>query len=101
MIDMHPADHDPLPVRNTALFHNEINRIGSESGCPHEEMVDQFARFSLPGRDPSMPIEDRERYPVHIPGTNIYVGDIETRITDGGLTIENRTKAGHIFSMAS
>lgn len=69
----------------------------AEFRCSREEMVDQFARFSLPGRDPSMPIEDRERYPVHIPGTNIYVGDIETRITDGGLTIGNRTKAGHIF----
>ncbi len=66
-------------------------------GCAHEEMVDQLARYSLPGRDPSMPIEDEGRYPVHIPGTNLYVGDVDTRMENNGLTIENRTKEGHIF----
>src|ERR1043166_9363756 len=70
---------------------------GAELRCSREEMADQLARFSLPGRDPSLPIEDEGTYPVHIPGTNIYAGDVETRITDGGLTIENRTKEGHIF----
>ena len=54
--------------------------------------------MDLPGRDPSLPVLQGQRtYPVHIPGTDIYVGDLKTRITDGGLTIENRTREGHIF----
>jgi hypothetical protein len=56
----------------------------AELTCPHEEMMDQFARFSLPGRDPSLPIEDGGTYPVYIPGADDYVGDIRTRIDDGG-----------------
>ncbi|TMI99418.1 MAG: hypothetical protein E6G97_22770 [Alphaproteobacteria bacterium] len=66
-------------------------------GCSREEMVDQFARFSLPGADPSMLIEDGATYRVHIPGTDRYVGDIRTRVENDGLTIENRTVPGHIF----
>jgi len=65
--------------------------------CPREEMVDQFARYSLPGGDPSMPVEDGKTYRIYIPGTDIHVGDIQTRIDADGLTIENRTKEGHIF----
>jgi hypothetical protein len=34
---------------------------------------------------------------VQIPATNVYVGDVWTRITNDGLTIENRTMPGHIF----
>jgi hypothetical protein len=70
---------------------------GAELRCSREEMADQFARFSLPGRDPSMPIKDEGIYPVHIPDTNVHVGDVRTRITDDGMTIENRTEEGHIF----
>ena len=44
-----------------------------------------------------MPVRDEGTYPVHIPGTDIYVGDVRTRITEDGLTIENRTREGHIF----
>jgi hypothetical protein len=69
----------------------------AEFRCSREEMTDQFARFSLPGRDPSMPIEDGGTYPVYIPGTDRHVGDVRTKITNDGLTIENRTKEGHIF----
>lgn len=65
--------------------------------CPREEMVDQFARFSLPGGDPSMPIENGKTYRVYIPGADRYVGDIQTRIEDDGLTIESRTKEDHLF----
>ena len=65
--------------------------------CPHEEMVDQLARFSLPGGDPSMPIENGKTYRIHIPGADRYVGDVRTRIEDDGLTIESRTVEGHMF----
>jgi hypothetical protein len=46
------------------------------SACSRDEMVDQFARFSLPGRDPSMPIEHGKTYRVYIPDTDRYVGDV-------------------------
>jgi hypothetical protein len=71
---------------------------GAELQCTREEMTDQLARFSLPGREPFLTVlQDQRMYPVHIPGTDIYVGDVKTRIIDGGLTIENRTEQGHIF----
>jgi len=72
------------------------NAVGTAASS-REEMADQLARYSLPGRDPSMPIEDGQTYPVHVPGATQYVGDVETRIEDDGLTIQNRTKQGHIF----
>jgi len=68
-----------------------------ETRCPREEVTDQFARFSLPGGDPSMPVVDGGRYPVYIPGTDKYVGEVETTITEDGLAIANRTLPGHIF----
>ena len=36
----------------------------------------------LPGRDPSMPIEDGGTYPVYIPGTDRHVGDVQMKIKD-------------------
>jgi hypothetical protein len=68
-----------------------------ELRCSHEEIADQLARFSLPGGDPSRPVADGNEYPVYLPGTDLYAGDIRVAISDEGLTITNRTLPGHIF----
>jgi hypothetical protein len=69
----------------------------AEQGCSREEVADQLARFSIPGRDPSVPVEDRTTNKVYLPETRRHVGDVETEITDGGLTITNLTVPGHLF----
>ncbi len=51
----------------------------------------------MPGNDPSIPVENLKFYKVFVPGTDLYVGDIQTLISDDGLTIINRTQPGHIF----
>jgi len=60
----------------------------------HRQQTSSLPTAVLQG---SKVVEDEGRYRVHIPGTGRYVGDVETRITDDGRTIENRTKEGHIF----
>ena len=68
-----------------------------EERCSAEEMGDYGSKHSLPGRDPSQPIENNKDYVVRIPGTDILVGHVHTTISQDGLTIQNVTQIDHIF----
>jgi hypothetical protein len=78
-------------------YHGENLVCRADLRCSADEIADHLARFSVPGRYPSIPVMSDTIYKVFIPGTDIYVGDIRTTITDDGLTIINRTQPGHIF----
>jgi hypothetical protein len=69
----------------------------AELQCSREEIADQLARFSIPGRNPSIPVADESNNKVYFPGTHHHVGNVETTIADGGLTITNRTDPGHLL----
>jgi hypothetical protein len=74
------------------------NVVSSSSlNVSREEMADQLARYSVPGRDPARPVEDGKDYPVYDPETGLYAGRVETTVSADGLTITNRTRPGHIF----
>jgi hypothetical protein len=63
--------------------------------CSREEIADQLARFSVPGQDPAKPVQQDSRNRVYADQT--YVGDVQTTITDNGLTVTNRTREGHLL----
>jgi hypothetical protein len=67
----------------------------AELRCSREEMADQLARFSVPGRDPANPAEDFDISLVEDPTTSMPVGWVKTRISDDGLTIINQTTRVH------
>ncbi|RTL49756.1 MAG: hypothetical protein EKK40_15580 [Bradyrhizobiaceae bacterium] len=78
-------------------YSNESLVCPADLFCSSQEMADQLARFSVPGRSASMPVDNNAVYNVFIPSTDIYVGNIQTKVSGDGLTITNRTQPGHIF----
>ena len=70
----------------------------AELACSAQEIADQGARFSVPGRDPSRPVENQERYAVRDPWAGIPGGYVRTSVSRDGLTIINRTELWwHVF----
>lgn len=69
----------------------------AEPRCTPEEIADQMSRFSLPGRSPAEPIQSLKTYRVHDPETGMFVGHVQSVISDDGLTVQNITRPGHIF----
>jgi hypothetical protein len=69
----------------------------ANQNCSAEEIADHLARFAVPGQNPAIPAENNKTYPVYDPITGVYVGDVNTKISDDGLTIQNKTKENHIF----
>jgi hypothetical protein len=63
--------------------------------CSREEIADNLARFSVPGRDPSNPVKDSDISLVLDPRTGVPGGWIITKIEDDGLTVINRTTILH------
>jgi len=70
---------------------------GAELACSQAEMVDQLSRFSVPGRDPSMPAEHDHEYFVTDPRNGLPGGFVTTQIKDDGLTIINTTGPLHMM----
>jgi hypothetical protein len=60
-------------------------------------MADQLARFSVPGRDPSDPVRDRDSSVVYGPNSGVPAGWVRTTVSEDGLTVVNRTSPAHIF----
>jgi len=69
----------------------------AEQHCSREEIADQLARFSVPGRDPVNPVSDGETSFVRDPRSGLPAGYVTTTIENDGLTVRNRTLPGHIF----
>jgi hypothetical protein len=67
----------------------------AELRCSREEIADQLARFSVPGRDPSNPVQSLETSLVEDPRTGLPGGWVTTTIDDDGLSITNRTTPVH------
>lgn len=68
--------------------------------CTAEEIADYLARYSVPGSDPSVPVENREFYPVYEPRPwlpRFNPGDVQVFISADGLTVVNRAAKGHWF----
>lgn len=68
---------------------------GADLSCSREEIADQLARFSVPGRDPSKPVVDLERSFIVDPRTGAPVGWVDTDVENNGLRIVNRTTILH------
>jgi hypothetical protein len=69
----------------------------AELTCSAEEFADQLARFSVPGRDASIPVEDGKTYFVVDPKTGFPAGWVTTTISEDGLRVVNRTLPFHLF----
>jgi len=69
----------------------------AELMCSREEMADQLARFSVPGRDPANPVQHLDTSLVREPRTGIPGGWVRTRIEDDGLTIISQTTPAHVL----
>jgi hypothetical protein len=69
----------------------------AELRCSREEIADQLARFSIPGRDPSSPVVHGDGSFVFDPRTGLPGGLVTTRIEDSGLKIINQTSPAHLF----
>jgi hypothetical protein len=69
----------------------------AELACSPQEIADQGARFTIPGRNPSRPVVDDERYVVRDPLLGIPAGLVTTSVSKDGLTITNRTTIWHVF----
>lgn len=65
--------------------------------CSKEEIADQLARYSVPGHDPSKPVESGKSYAVYDPQTGLPGGLVTTTISEDGLTITNTTLPLHVF----
>ncbi|CCU72335.1 RHS repeat-associated core domain-containing protein [Thalassolituus oleivorans] len=65
--------------------------------CTQKEMVDQFARFAVPGQDPSKPVSDGSTYWVFDPRNGIPAGKVLTTVSDNGMSIINTTLSLHVL----
>jgi hypothetical protein len=79
------------------------NHAGPNQICPAKlncnaaEIAYYLSRASVPGQDPSLPVENGERYFVFDPRNGLPAGYVRSRVSPDGLTIVNRTLPGHIF----
>lgn len=64
--------------------------------CAQPEIADQLARAAVPGQNPELPVTSGGFTDVYIPH-GPYVGQVRNQISNGGLTITNKTVAPHIF----
>jgi hypothetical protein len=69
----------------------------AEERCTAQEIADQLSRFAVPGQNPAIPSRNGTTNPVYDPITGIYAGDVETEISQDGLTVRNTTKENHIL----
>ncbi len=80
----------------------------AELHCTIEEMIDYLSRFAFPGQYPSNPVRNTDINPVGLgplslgpielgPYSMGPLGEIQTFISNGGLTVKNVTQPGHIF----
>jgi hypothetical protein len=76
--------------------------------CSEEEIIDYLSRFAYPGQYPFNPVQNTDIHPVGLgpfslgslnlgPYSMGALGQIQTFVSNGGLTIKNVTQPGHIF----
>lgn len=80
----------------------------TEFACSKQEMIDYLSRFAYPGQYPSNPVHNTDKNPVGVGPLSLAglslgpysmgpLGEIQTFISNEGLTIKNVTQSGHIF----
>jgi hypothetical protein len=80
----------------------------AELHCSVQEMIDYLSRFAYPGQYPSNPVHNTDLHPVGLgpfsfgwlvlgPYSMGPLGQVQTFVSNGGLTVKNVTQPGHIF----
>jgi hypothetical protein len=69
----------------------------AELACTQQEIADQLARYSVPGRDPANPAENGRTYFVTDPRNGDPGGWVDTNVSADGLTVTNTTRLAHVF----
>lgn len=69
----------------------------AEEQCTAQEIADHLSRFAVPGQNPAVPSRNGTTNPVYDPVTGMYAGDVDTKISEDGLTVQNKTRDNHIL----
>ncbi len=80
-------------------YYQTSNIVASaEEHVTPEQMKDIMLRFAVPGQSPDKPVKSGNSYPVYVPGTNLFVGNVRTTVSNDGLTTKNETLEGHYLA---